>query len=218
MQNGSNRETRTVDEVSDFLEWPSSPSSPSAHAAAPVVGSRRISRSADCSVSHSSCSAAASACFSAASAKSRASAARFISIRVALAFSRSVCSSTRRFSSAARSTLSSSDSEAISRLRRAISSSHSLASLYLPVSAAAFIARSAMSRLVPASSSSRRVSMTFCVSFRSNRAEVASSSRKDLKNDSRRVVLPRPASPTTIRLNDSRPGSRDVLGSTQRPW
>ena len=34
---------------------------------------------------------------------------------------------------------------------------------------------------------------------------------RHLKNDSRRVVLPRPASPTTIRLNDSRPGSRDVL-------
>ena len=41
---------------------------------------------------------------------------------------------------------------------------------------------------------------------------------KDLKNDSSSVVLPKPASPTTIRLNDSRGGSRESRGSMLRLW
>ena len=41
---------------------------------------------------------------------------------------------------------------------------------------------------------------------------------KDLKNDSSSVVLPKPASPTTIRLNDSRGGSRERRGSMLRLW
>ena len=40
----------------------------------------------------------------------------------------------------------------------------------------------------------------------------------DLKNDSSSVVLPKPASPTTIRLNDSRGGSRERRGSMLRLW
>ena len=41
---------------------------------------------------------------------------------------------------------------------------------------------------------------------------------KDLKNDSSSVVFPKPASPTTIRLNDSRGGSRESRGSMLRLW
>ena len=41
---------------------------------------------------------------------------------------------------------------------------------------------------------------------------------KDLKNDSSSVVLPKPASPTTIKLNDSRGGSRERRGSMLRLW
>ena len=40
----------------------------------------------------------------------------------------------------------------------------------------------------------------------------------DLKNDSSSVVLPKPASPTTIKLNDSRGGSRERRGSMLRLW
>ena len=41
---------------------------------------------------------------------------------------------------------------------------------------------------------------------------------KDLKKDSSSVVFPRPASPTTIRLKDSRGGSRESRGSMLRLW
>ena len=60
----------------------------------------------------------------------------------------------------------------------------------------------------------RRASDSVAVSLRSSSENAASSSRNDLKKDSRSVVLPRPASPTTIRLNDSCGGSRSDL--TQR--
>mmetsp|Transcript_10623 Transcript_10623/g.35284 ORF Transcript_10623/g.35284 Transcript_10623/m.35284 type:complete len:217 (+) Transcript_10623:2080-2730(+) len=216
MPKGSKGETRTVAEVRPDLDA-ADDSSSSSPPVLPVVGSRRISRSAACNVSHSACTARASTCFSDASWKSNESAARFISMRSERADSRSVWSSTRRRSSAARRTLSSSASRVASRAKLLISAWRLRAVTYLPVSAAARISLSTASRRVPASSSRRRVSMTFCVSLRSNKAEVASSSRKLLKKDSSSVVLPRPASPTTIRLKDSRPGSRELRGSTHLP-